>query len=349
VTAWWEIDTQSSQPPIAGRDQQEVQESTPARNETTEIQDQSEIMDDLSSTRTPIGETLGDISMAEDEIRRNLDKEIEEKRNEEMNELRRTITLLQAQIAGNNARVEPPSERPMRERFSSCEPEGLRDLPTGVWGLFYDINEDPYAIPAHNTRFSKPSGRNRDEDHDHDMKCPPPLEFEGEAKKVEEWLMSCQIHFDLRQRTFSSERVKVLMAVSRMRGEAALWICPYMELPFLARPAFFAEFRLFRRAVKEQWPVENEAASARQALDRLRQTGKAADYLSKFSIHAPYTGYDDAALINFAKNGLKQDLFIAVKEARDAPQTFSRWKHWVINFDNIRCGGLDEQDYYRIP
>jgi hypothetical protein len=52
-------------------------------------------------------------------------------------------------------------------------------------------------------------------------------------------------------------------------------------------------------------------------------------------------------LINFAENGLKSDLFLAVKHHMGVPGTFDRWKQWVIRFDNIREGATRQLIFNR--
>jgi hypothetical protein len=151
----------------------------------------------------------------------------------------------------------------------------------------------------------------------------------------------------LRKSYFQKEHKKVLTSIARFRDEAALWIMPYMNLPDSAKPALFNDFALFSQAMKEQWPVEGQEQEARNVVSTLTQTGRVTEYLARHALYAPYTGYDDGALIRNAENGLEIKLYNKVKAALDAPKTFDRWRLWVVAHENAQIGAANQLSEHR--
>jgi hypothetical protein len=299
---------------IHTRNQLNAQETFPGqgnepREEAFPLQDQQ----DEDSPSSPAGETEVPTQAEQETLR----KELETLR------LKAEIRRLQQELEQAQGRERAGSYRPMRERFS------LR--PQTPQGFLGETDQgDPFAIRG----FSALNVDEEDEKDEKDLKGDLPDLFSGDRRLVDDFLMQGRLCFMLNKRKFKTEERKVLVAISRFRGEASMWIRPYLELPNSAQPAFFGSFMLFARAMKEQWPVEDEGDEARMKLDQLQQTTSASEYLAKFSIYAPYTGYDDQALINHAENGLKKSLFIAIRQNMGAPRSFDQWKQWVIRFDN---------------
>jgi hypothetical protein len=210
---------------------------------------------------------------------------------------------------------------------------------------------DPYARLEELSREEQLQiMKDREEPEDdkvQDSKGLTPDTFHGDPKKVDEFLLQCTISFTLRKSYFRKESKKVLTTIARFRDEAALWIRPYMNLPESAKPAFFNDFELFQQAMKEQWPVEGEEQEARNVVSTLQQTGRVTEYLARYALYAPYTGYDDGALIRSAENGLEISLYHKIKAALDAPKTFDRWRLWVVAHENAQIGANNQMSEHR--
>ena len=92
----------------------------------------------------------------------------------------------------------------------------------------------------------------------------PPEPFSGDRKIFRQFISSCRLMFDLRPRTYYSDRVRILTLISYLKGEPRLWADAYLlehgEL-LGAFETFLDEMSLLYEDPNRQLTAENNIRS----------------------------------------------------------------------------------------
>ena len=335
----------------SARQEQDEDEQGPAKNSAGEITNAGEDAEEQND-REGLDDQLDGTRETEDEEQ---ELSLTERLFEELELLKMKNQRLELEM---NAMRERAAERPARKGTSGEEGKGSerRSVRARVQAEKYgtalsdsegdymdpeDVWEgvDPYArlnevsstvraavMQDRAKAYEKASGR--------DPRAPEPNTFHGKSKQLPSFLVQCDTFVTLQPNTYRSEFQRVLAVISRFRDDAGVWITPYMDLSARDKPLMFQNYQLFKKAMRDQWPMDDEKENARRVLQEMKQTSTAQEYLARFALQALYSGYDDDSLISLAEGGLEHSLLIRLKNDLDAPENFDKWRQWVVRIEN---------------
>lgn len=160
-------------------------------------------------------------------------------------------------------------------------------------------------------------------------KIGPPEYFPGERKKYRQFINSCQILFDLRPRTYRTDRVKIRTMISDLRGEPQAWAHTLMERddPMMnSLPAFID-------AMNQLYEDTRKQATASSALRALKQgRGPVEEYISEFKRWAMETEWNNISLRDQFREGLSEGLKDELARV-EPPDTLERLMHVCTSLD----------------
>ena len=140
------------------------------------------------------------------------------------------------------------------------------------------------------------------------LKVSPPELYYGARDKLDDWLVSLELVFKLSREIHEQEQV--LYATTFMRGQAQKWMKPYLKT-YLDGSAnaevqtWMTDFDNFKEKIETVFGAANENKVAIRIIQQLKQTRSAAEYTQKFQEYATQTGWDDKALMEMYRRGLK--------------------------------------------
>ena len=122
----------------------------------------------------------------------------------------------------------------------------------------------------------------------HGAKVAKPDFFTGERTKLETWLLQLDMYF-----RFDGKRVdevsKATFATTYMRGQAELWIKPYLRIYMAGDNVegdevtqIFSTWAGFKAKLRSVFGITHEAAHAERMIQKLRQEKSAAEYATQF-------------------------------------------------------------------
>ena len=157
-----------------------------------------------------------------------------------------------------------------------------------------------------------------------------PRLFNGKASEVDAFLREIKTVTKLQSRALVTDADKIAYFSTYLQdGGPSAW---YHALE-LRRPHLLADYDGFIEAFKEHFQDTDVVRSAMQRLERLKQTGSAADYAARFCEDIVHLNVTDETAIFMFRKGLKsevKDLMTTVK-----PSTvFDDFMRQVIDFDN---------------
>jgi hypothetical protein len=134
-----------------------------------------------------------------------------------------------------------------------------------------------------------------------------PEYFYGDREKLEDWLMELELYF-MFDGADIPERKRGVFATTYMRGPAQKWIKPYIA-KFMAHDQevshWMTYFSQFKEKVRAIYGISNEKTTSTRIIQYLKQTRSANEYAAIFQRHAPLTNWDDTALRDMFRRGLK--------------------------------------------
>ena len=160
--------------------------------------------------------------------------------------------------------------------------------------------------------------------------------FYGVRSKLRSFLSQIMLYIELHPHEFPTEQSKVLYAASFLKGPAFEWFEPHlrtMRSANASRSALLDNFNLFCQALQNTYGDIDTRANAERTLGRLRQTGSAAEYASRFQQLASFLNWNDDALqwafYKGLKDRIKDEL---VKE--DRPTQLNELIEKAVRIDN---------------
>lgn len=149
----------------------------------------------------------------------------------------------------------------------------------------------------------QPSNRR---DNSKDKVAKPDL-FYGDRAKYEAWIIQMDLYF-----LFGSvpNNKKALFAGTFLRGQAEHWAKPFMKgkLAGTDESGVFDSWENFKRASNSLFGISNEVSVAVRRIQNLRQKGSASEYAATFQENAQLTEWDDTALMEMYRRGLKEEV-----------------------------------------
>jgi hypothetical protein len=133
-----------------------------------------------------------------------------------------------------------------------------------------------------------------------------PDTFDGsDPKKLQSFLVQCQLNFNDRPHAFHSDEKKVNFALSYLKGMALDWFEPgFMD--HIIPPIWYTEYNQFVRELKTNFGPHDPIGDSEAELERLvmRDNQRATKYLVEFNRHASRLQWNDSALRRALYKGL---------------------------------------------
>lgn len=181
----------------------------------------------------------------------------------------------------------------------------------------------------------------------------PPY-FNGSADDASHFLLRLQNYFEGNPTkypgNYAGGRQRVLTAISFMNsGIARVWaddiIKDAVERGEKANTgADYPTWAQFKEQFKATFEDPNTKHKARDDIQRLQQ-GKHTvnEYISTFDTLRSNTNFDDEALVEMFKKGLRWGLLKPILELQNAPTTLDSWKRHARQFENIERIRIEEE------
>jgi Retrotransposon gag protein/Zinc knuckle len=167
------------------------------------------------------------------------------------------------------------------------------------------------------------------------QKAPPPDFFDGNRNKIDHWLMQMDLYFRFNGSDVSPKD-RASVAAMYLRGKAQDWIKPYLSdyLSGGKNHQFMDEWAKMRIAMKQIYGISNDQAVAIRRVQNLRQVRSASEYASEFQEASPKTGWDNEALKEMFKKGLKLDVRKELMRYGGDTDTLMQLIHAAIECDD---------------
>ena len=182
-----------------------------------------------------------------------------------------------------------------------------------------------------------------DEDEDISIKVAKPEPFDGKSEKVEPFLAACDLVFKTQTKKFAGTKSKVYYVLSYCnQGAALLWkervlqdmryisddiAAVQVEDKCDAWPAFKTIFRKLWKGASARQEAQVELQNLRQGTDSVQE------YITRFSLVAQETGFNEETKIVFFKRGLKEVIKQRIFDSGNIPTSFREWGHRALTID----------------
>jgi hypothetical protein len=174
------------------------------------------------------------------------------------------------------------------------------------------------------------------------IKPKSPGPFDGTPSQLRGFLTQLKMYHRMFPTKLSREIDRILHAGTCLTGTALAWFEPrmrdFMETENEAlrdeeTNLIFENFDGFEEAITNVFGNTDEMRMAVEALQHVKQTGSASDYVAKFRQLASKTGWDDEPLMPYFFNGLKLEVQDKLFE-KDLPDTLTEYMNTAVRIDN---------------
>jgi hypothetical protein len=140
-----------------------------------------------------------------------------------------------------------------------------------------------------------------------DSKVAKPDLYYGERDKFEAWVLQMDLYFRFSK---VKEKDQALFAGTFLRGSAEHWAKPFMKAKLANKDdqEVFSSWEKFKGASRTVFGISNEVNKAVRLIQNLRQKQAASEYAAKFQEHAQLTHWDNVALMEMYRRGLKDEV-----------------------------------------
>ena len=166
---------------------------------------------------------------------------------------------------------------------------------------------------------------------DEGLKLKEPDVFNGkDPAKLPIFISQCVQHFFAKPTRYANDRSRVLFAASYLRDIASAWWMPNLTRPSL----IMDDWQAFTDELYTMFGNKHVQSTAQNALLNLKmkENALASEYLVQFNSHAPYTGWNDAALATAFYRGLPNRIKDGFQYTQ-RPQDFPSLRNYVLDFD----------------
>lgn len=180
-----------------------------------------------------------------------------------------------------------------------------------------------------------------------------PDTFDGsDPRKINPFLVQCQLHFAAHPDSYRSSTDKVTFALSYLRGTAASWYEPYLMNLYRTRPTWMDKWSEFTETLTENFGLADPVADAEAELDNLvmKDHHKILKYNVAFNRLAALVGWGDSALTHRYYKGLPNRIKDAMIDGRPAGFISMRTKaqqidtrHWERESEKSRSAPKSEK------
>jgi hypothetical protein len=175
------------------------------------------------------------------------------------------------------------------------------------------------------------------------IKIAKPEPFDGKPENLSAFLSACELRFQAYPEEFQTLRARCLFILSYCsKGETIPWRETILaDLPeFLnmiieiANTKGINNWQAFKIYLTKQWKPVGYLLEAQHKMTHLRQGNESVkDYNTRFAILGPQTQFDDQALLNFYRQGLKPIIRSKIMESGNVPTTVQEWQTRALDID----------------
>jgi hypothetical protein len=184
----------------------------------------------------------------------------------------------------------------------------------------------------------------------HSRLAKPDLYF-GDRAKLETWILQFDRYYHMAGDHIEKDD-EVINATSYMKGDAEKWVTPllrrYMDADVddKENQRLFESWDSFKVKLRQVFSPIKEALVAKQKIQTLQQTKSAADYTTTFQQYSAALEWDDGALMEMYKQGLKPTVRIELMRSGTVIKTLEDLMNEAIRIDNdLYELRLEEQTY----
>ena len=164
------------------------------------------------------------------------------------------------------------------------------------------------------------------------VKVADPEPFEGNRDAARRLISACEAYMLLQSTRYRHDCVKVLSALSFIRGDAAPWAEVYRDK--VVNVDWAGTWEEFKTDFFKSFGYQNEATRAVFEIGKLRQGSKTAEeYTTEFSVWEERTKWNDEALCDAYEKGLNTGLVVAIYNCPTLPQNLQEWKDQARRLD----------------
>jgi hypothetical protein len=175
--------------------------------------------------------------------------------------------------------------------------------------------------------------------------------YHGDRAKLETWILQFDRYFHLEgDRIEDSD--KVVLATTYMRGDAEKWANPFVRkymddtITDSENTTLMEDWTEFKKKLRQIFSPIKESLIAKQKIQTLQQTKSTADYTTIFQRYAELLNWDNDALMEMYKQGLKPTVRKALMMSGAAVTTLDELIDEAIRLDNdLHELALEEEIY----
>jgi hypothetical protein len=171
------------------------------------------------------------------------------------------------------------------------------------------------------------------------LKVAPPSDFDGTMSQTESFLSQLQLF--IHGKRIQDDQDRIILALSYMKGGTAGSWAKVKVKDLETSQQTWSEFVA---DIRSTFGDPDPASTARNKLSSLRQgTHTADEYVASFKELQVLTGYNDAALVEHFKKGLKAELFNQIFRLPHMPTDLRGWMEWASKLDRQWRQGEQER------
>jgi hypothetical protein len=174
------------------------------------------------------------------------------------------------------------------------------------------------------------------------LKIPPPAPFDGTTGTLRGFLTQARVYIKYQADALPYISDQILAIASHLRGDAQAWFEPtmrdWLETSKISERKqttkdLFASYGAFEEGLKKAFGNPDEEREAERTMQRLRQTGSAAEYAAKFRRVASHLDWGDEPLMNQFYQGLREDVKDEISK-EDRPDELTDYIEKAVKIDN---------------
>jgi hypothetical protein len=155
-----------------------------------------------------------------------------------------------------------------------------------------------------------------------------PDTFSGNRRDLETWLLQVELYQHFNDDKFPSAESYCIWTTSYLRGEAMVWIEPFLRDYFdnedtcgamMTTQSMFGGWSGFKREIRRMFGDIDARKTAETHLFGLKQTGSVVAYATEFQRHANKTGWNSQSLLSHYRRGLKDDIRLELTRVDPQP------------------------------
>ena len=192
----------------------------------------------------------------------------------------------------NDHEVPPHMNTPEAPPDAPAPPAIDPNLQQAMTALIQAMTVNMQAVPP-------PRPRDRDEAPRQRVKTREPDAYDGtDPSKLRAFLSQCKLVFRSSPHAFADDQLKIMYAVSYLKGTAQRWFEPNLALDELDLPDHALTWHRFEEELTAIFGEPDPVASATAKLDNLsmKDSHHIAKYNVEFNEYAALTGFDNRAL-----------------------------------------------------